>query len=236
MMNEKEKYDESKYKIEFLGEKFSHDLLSYKVIILGLYGVGKTTIINKLMVKESGKEYAPTISVDIKTFQVKVNDKTIQIQIWDCCGNDEFALHTPNLFKNASIAILVYAINDKKSYQDIGQWYNMLLNHCYDHTIFLIGNKSDLEKERKVTIEEAENYKNNYANIKMFFETSAKNFNNIDKLLENIAISIYEKNENVEKNLENNENDENHLEKVKTIKLNKENHKSKNKNKNKCVC
>ena len=57
MMNEKEKYDESKYKIEYLGEKFSQDLTSYKVIILGLYGLGKTTIINKLMVKENSKEY-----------------------------------------------------------------------------------------------------------------------------------------------------------------------------------
>ena len=39
--------DESKYKVEFLGEKTATSLLTYKVIILGLYGVGKTTIINK---------------------------------------------------------------------------------------------------------------------------------------------------------------------------------------------
>ena len=37
----------------------------------------------------------------------------------------------------------------------------------------------------------------------MFFETSAKNGENIDKLLENIAITIYEKNEKDEKELEN---------------------------------
>ena len=64
------------------------------------------------MNKEIDKEYSPTISVDVKTVQVKVNEKIIQIQIWDCCGKDEFALHTPNFFKNATAAILVYAIND----------------------------------------------------------------------------------------------------------------------------
>ena len=111
--------NESKYKVEYLGQKYTQDLLIYKVIILGLYGVGKTTIINKLMKKDTDKEYEPTMSVDVKYFQVKVNDKIIQIQIWDTCGNDEFALNTPNLFKNASIAILVYAINNKKSFQDI---------------------------------------------------------------------------------------------------------------------
>jgi len=225
MINEKEK-DENNYKVEYLGEKHSHDLLSYKLIVLGLYGVGKTTIINKLMNKEIDKEYSPTISVDVKTVQVKVNEKIIQIQIWDCCGNDEFALHTPNLFKNATAAILVYAINDINSFNDLKSWYNMLLNNSYCNIIFLIGNKSDLKDQRKVSIEDAENYKNNYDAFKMFFETSAKKGENIDKLFENIAISIYEKNEKEEKDLENAMNNDN-----KSLKITKKNHKKKMKKK-----
>ena len=105
------------------------------LIILGLYGVGKTTIINKLTKKEIDKDYSPTISIDVKYFQVKVNDKIIQIQFWDCCGNDEFALNTPNLFKNISLAILVYAIDKEKSFKILEQWHNMLLNNSYDHII-----------------------------------------------------------------------------------------------------
>jgi len=203
MINDKEE-NESKYKVEYLGENHSKELLSYKVIILGLYGVGKTSIINKLMKKVADKEYSPTISVDIKYFQVKVNDKIIQIQLWDCCGNDEFALSTPNLFKNTTIAILVYAINHEKSFKNLDQWKNMLLNNSYDHEIFLIGNKADLKEERKIETQQGENYKKSYDYIiKTFFETSAKNGDNIDKLLENIAITIYEKNEKVEKLLEN---------------------------------
>jgi len=193
MMNGNEE-NKSKYKIEFLGEKFSKDLNSYKVIILGRFGVGKTTIINRLMNKKTEGEYAPTLSLDTKNIQIKVNDKIIQIQIWDCCGNDEFALNTPNLFKNASIAILVYAINDKeKSFKELKNWHNMLKQHSYESIIFLIGNKSDLENEREVTLEDVEIfYKNEYDDIKISFETSALNGSNIDKLLENIAITIYE--------------------------------------------
>ena len=182
------------YKLKFLGEKCSKNLICYKVIILGIYGVGKTSIINKLLYNGVDKDYAPTISVDIKTFQVKVNDKIIQTQIWDCCGNDEFASQTPNLFKNASIAILVYAINDKKkSFNNLKNWYNLVKENSFDNIIFLIGNKIDLEKERQVTIEDVEEFKHNYNNIKIFFETSAISGDNIDKLLENIAISLYEK-------------------------------------------
>ena len=136
MMNGNEE-NKSKYKIEYIGEKTSKDIKFYKVIILGRFGVGKTTIISTLMNKKIDKEYAPTLSIDTKNIQVKVNDKIIQIQIWDCCGNDEFALNTPNLFKNASIAILVYAINDKQSYIDLEKWRNMLKNISYKK-IFMI--------------------------------------------------------------------------------------------------
>ena len=105
------------------------------------------------------------MSVDVKYFQVKVNDKIIQIQIWDTCDNDEFALNAPNLFKNTSVAILIYAINNKKSFHNLELCHNMLLNNSYDHIAFLIGNKIGLEIEREVTIEDAENFKNNYNDI-----------------------------------------------------------------------
>ena len=180
-------------------------------------------LINKLIKKDIDKEYAPTISTDIKNIQAKVNDKIMQIQIWDCCGNDEFALSTPNLFRNASISILVYSINDINSFKNLEQWHNILQKYTYDNFIFLIGNKNTLEEERKVTLEDAEAFKNSYDDIKMFFEVSSKTGENIDKLLENIVISIYEKNENEEKDLETAMNDN------RAIKLNKNNHKKRRK-------
>ena len=57
----------------------------------------------------------------------------------------------------------------------------------------------------------------------MFFEVSSKTGENIDKLLENIVISIYEKNENDEKEFEKAMNDN------RAIKLNKNNHKKRRK-------
>ena len=195
--------DNNEYKVEYFGEKFTKDFASNKLIIIGKYGVGKTTTIHKLMSKEIDKEYSPTMSIDIKNIQVKVNDTIIQISIWDCCGNDKFALNTPNLFKNVSVAILIYAINDKQSFDVLGKWYNMLKENSGDSIIFLIGNKNDLEEKREVTIEEGETFKNNYIDIKIFLETSALKIINIDKLLHNIATSIYEKNKRLENEEDN---------------------------------
>jgi len=201
MINE-EAQIEGKYKFEFLGEKFSNNFITYKAIIIGSVGVGKTSIINKLGNREFDKDYYPTISADIKTFQVKVNDKILQIQFWDACGNEEFVENTPNLFKNAFIALLVYAIDDISSFNYLEKWLNILERYSFDNTIFLIGNKNDLEKERKVSKEEGERFKNNYGNIKIFFEISAENGMSIQRLFEQIGFSIYEKNEIEEKKLE----------------------------------
>jgi len=87
----------------------------------------------------------------------------------------------------------------------------MLRNNSEGSMIFLIGNKIDLENEREVTKEKGEKFKSNYDDIKMFFEISALKCINIDNLLDNISISIYEKN----KKLENEEN--NALQKTITI-------------------
>ena len=211
-----------------IGEKFTKDLTSYKVIVIGRYGVGKTTIIHKLMSKDNiDQEYTPTMSIDIKNFQVKVNNEIKQINIWDCCGNDKYTQNIPNLYKNVSIAIIVYAINDKKSCDELEIWYNMLKEYSKGSIIFLIGNKNDLENERKVTIEEGEGFKNSYDDIKKFFEASALKDKNMDKLLENIAISIYEK-ESKEKEEDNSIR--------KTITLVKEDFTKKGKEKKKKCC
>ena len=200
MINDMNK-DKRNYKVEFLGENISKEYTTFKVIILGLLNVGKTTIIGKLMNKPD-KVYEPTLSLDIQNIQIKVNDKIIQIQLWDTCGNDQFAGSIPNLFKNVSLAILVFAINNHESFENLNSWYNLVKDLSFDSILFLIGNKSDLEEEREVTKEEIENFKNSYDNIKMFFETSAKNGENIDKLFENIAISLYKKLISDEKNIE----------------------------------
>ena len=195
--------DKNKYKIEYIGEKLTKDLKVYKVIIIGMLGVGKTSIIHSLMNNEVDKEYSPTMSLDIKHIQAKVNDKIIQIQIWDSCGNDKLAQQMPNLFKDAFIAIIVYAINNKKSFEELKKWYNLVKEYSFDNIIFLIGNKSDLEEEREITKENVETFKNDYDDIKIFFETSALNHENMDKLLDNIVISIYEKDINDENKLDN---------------------------------
>ena len=182
------------YKIEYLGENLDGDKPTKKVIIMGDTGVGKSTISHYLM-KNEFKHFTPTINLDIAGYKLRVNKTIIQFQIWDTCGNDHYVISIPLLFKNTFLAIIVYAIDDKNSFNNIEKWYNILRSHSVESLVYLIGNKNDLEEEkRKVQKYEVEKIRELY-NFNIFMETSAKSGSNITELLDQIAIDIYEKKE-----------------------------------------
>ena len=192
IINEKENENENKYKVEFIGKGLSNQKKTYKINIIGLNGVGKSVISLRLLNKRFKDNLPPTISLDVVKFQVKVNDKIMQLQIWDSCGNEEFVHNTPNLFRDTTLTIIVYAINDRKSFFAVEKWNNILNQYSFECIKYLIGNKSDLEDERVVQKEEGEALKDNY-DFNFFLETSAKTGFNIANLLNKIAISIYQK-------------------------------------------
>ena len=85
--------------------------------------------------------------------------------------------------------ILVYSINNKKSFENCEKWLNEIKrNHFQNIPIILIGNKCDLEEERKVNKEEGLNYANK--NGFKFFECSAKNKININESIYSLINSI----------------------------------------------
>ena len=80
-----------------------------------------------------------------------------------------------NFYRNTSLAMMVYSIDSRESFEHINIWLKEIKIHSHpDVIIILIGNKSDLEKERKVTYEEAKKFKEENK-LLYFEETSAKN-------------------------------------------------------------
>ena len=179
-------------KVEFIGKKYSDKKKTYKINIIGLNGVGKSVISYMLFKNKFKENSSPKINVDVENFQVKVNETIIQLQLWDSCGNEEFAQNTPNLFRGTALVIRVYAINDRKSFFAVEKWNNILNQYSLESIKYLIGNKCDLEDDRVVSKEEGEALKDDY-DFNLFMETSAKTGFNIKNLINNIAISIYEK-------------------------------------------
>ena len=82
---------------------------------------------------------------------IRLDNKIIKLQIWDTCGMEVYRSLIKSFYINSSLAVIVYAINDSDSFNDIHFWVKELKTMSSpDIKIILIGNKIDLENERKV--------------------------------------------------------------------------------------
>ena len=192
--NSKISIDDTKYVSEIIKMTEAEepkDMLTFKIIIIGNSGVGKTSITTSAVKNVFINDYKSTIGMEIFSLYLKVNDKPIKLQIWDTCGQEIYRSLIKNFYRNSSLAIIVYSIDKKNSFKDINSWIKEIrVNSSPDIKIVLIGNKSDLDKDRQVSYEEGKKYLDDDEVLK-FFETSAKTGENIKKLFQEISIILY---------------------------------------------
>ena len=179
------------YKIEMLPEDYPQYDLSFKLIFIGDSSVGKSCLTTKAVKNNFEEYYQATVGFEFLTFNMKVNDKVIKLQIWDTCGQEIYKSLISNFYRNSSLAVLVYAIDNKESFNHTENWLNDLKSQANpDVRIFLVGNKADLEEERKVSKEEGEKYKEDQ-HLDLFMETSAKTGHNARNVLVEAAKILY---------------------------------------------
>ena len=176
---------DEEFKVELIKDEFSQYDLSFKTIVIGDPSVGKSCITMKAIKDFFEDYYAPTVGFEFYSLNVKLNDQIIKLQIWDTCGQEEYKSLISNFYRNSSLAILTYAINNKISFDNLEMWLNEVKTlGSPDVKIFLIGNKNDLEDNREVPKEKAENFSKDNK-FDLFLETSAKTgFNVLNVFIE----------------------------------------------------
>jgi small GTP-binding protein len=204
--------EEDDFKIEILPDDYTQYDLSFKIIVIGDSGVGKSCLTNKATKNVFEDSYNATVGFEFFSFNLKLNEKIIKLQIWDTCGQELYRSLITNFYRNSSLAIIVYAINSKDSFENIEMWLRELRTHSNpDAKVFLIGNKIDLENERKITREQGENFaKTN--KLHLFLESSAKTGFNAKKVFIKAAKVLYDehlKYKNIEDNANPNSGEQN---------------------------
>ena len=185
----------------------SSDLISqdydylFKVLLLGDSDVGKSSLILRYTEETFNSKLVNSIGVDFKMKKKEIDGKIIKVQIWDTAGHERFRSITYSYYRGANAIIIVFDLSDKKSFISITEWLKQIEKHAKENVFkFLVGNKSDLIGERKVTYEEAKQYADEHD--LPYIETSAKEGININELfdtsiktfLTNTKIFVGEKN------------------------------------------
>jgi len=196
---------------------YNNNYPTYKIIVIGDSGVGKTSIIERYVKNKFHNGYSSTIGLDfhIKIITLK-NGEKIRFQIWDTAGQERFKSISPSLYRGAHGIILVFDITDRLTFIHLNRWFDEIKRNVYDRgfdnnndPIFaLIANKIDYVKnneaddncffEKKEDIIKLEEVKK-YAlqrNITTWYETSAKIKKNVDIVFEDVAEKIHKKCQN----------------------------------------
>ena len=95
---------------------------NYKIIIIGDSGVGKTCLTFRATSGEFREKIPPTVGFEYFPFIVKYQNKILKLEIWDTCGQEAYRSLIKSFFNNSSLAIIVYAVNSKKSFTSIDEW------------------------------------------------------------------------------------------------------------------
>ena len=179
-------------KVQVLEEDPGDFDLSFKLIVIGDSAVGKSCLSIKATKGIYDQNYNPTIGFEFLTFFVKVDESNIKLQIWDTCGQEVYRSLISSFYHNSSLAVLVYAINNKNSFMSLESWLNEIKTlGSPDINIFLIGNKADLEEKRQIPKEMGEEFCKNHG-IQFFLETSAKTGFNAQNVFLEAAKLLYE--------------------------------------------
>ena len=174
---------------------FENEILNIKLLTLGESGVGKTTLIlnyiNPNIKINYLEKYNPTIGVDYQKKVITIDNKNIDIEIWDTAGQERFKNITSHYYSGADGILLLFDISDKSSFEKLSFWINDLNNKVYldNISLILIGNKSDLDDKREVSIEEAKKFAEEN-NIE-YYEISAINNIGIIEMMEYFIQKCY---------------------------------------------
>lgn len=125
-----------------------------KFIVVGNSAVGKTSLI-QVMTHQNIIETTTTIGVDYASLVVDYPQdsptRQVKCQIWDTAGQEMYRSISLSYFRNAAAVIIVFDVTQAKSFQDVHYWIERVREKCDPNTPFiLIGNKCDLEDQRRV--------------------------------------------------------------------------------------
>jgi small GTP-binding protein len=165
---------------------------SFKCILVGSSGVGKTAILKRLVEDTFSEESQSTIGVEFDATILNIENRRVKLQIWDTAGQERFRSIAKAYYRNAVGVIAVYDLIDRKSFDELSGWMTDIHALCDANAVVqLIGNKADMASYRRISVQEAETFAAQH-HIK-YIETSAKSGAHIKDAFVKLAVDMMDR-------------------------------------------
>ena len=170
----------------------------FKILTVGEFNVGKTSLILRFINDTFIETYMPTIGVDFFYKILDIENKIIAAQIWDFYSSEQFKRLPLGYYRNVLGIIIAYDITEIKSFEKLKNWINDIKMYAHKKVrLVLVGNKCDLSN-RRITEEEGKKLADELG--AKFFETSAKTGYNVNEAYNFLIRDIFDNYKDFEKN------------------------------------
>ena len=168
------------------------EILTIKVVLLGETAVGKSSLIARFVNDTFSQNFVPTMAgcYSSKIQEYVEDKKKLKFEIWDTAGQERYRSITKIFYKDASVAILVYDITRKDTFQEIkNYWYKEVRDNSNENIVIAIaGNKIDCYEYEEVNKNEVQEFSDQIGAI--YKGTSAKSGNGVEDLFHKIGLKI----------------------------------------------
>lgn len=127
-----------------------------KILNIGDYSVGKTSLALRYTQNRFSSSYLPTLGVDFHSKNIQFDeDTTLRVVLFDTVGQEKLVSLRRRYYTGAHGAVIVFDVTRKETYEHLNNWIDEVRERCPDIPIIIVGNKTDLEEERLVSFDEA---------------------------------------------------------------------------------
>lgn len=158
-------------------------MATFKIVLVGEGGVGKSTFVKRHLTGEFETKYVPTLGVEVHPLTFHTTEGPICFNIWDCAGQEKFGELRDGYYIGAQGAIVMYDCTSKLTRKSIDFWKDEVRRvSLTEIPIVVCGNKVDIKGKKQYKKTEDPHFlisaKSNYNFEKPFLYLARKLTNN----------------------------------------------------------